>query len=72
VAFAVIDEYQGQGIGTKLLRHLAAIARQAGLQEFVAEVLPENMPMLKVFETSGLVVTMKRDPGVVHVVLGLA
>ena len=72
VAFAVIDEYQGQGIGAKLLRHLVAIARQAGLQEFAAEVLPENMPMLKVFEDSGLVVNMKRDLGVVHVVLRLA
>jgi GNAT superfamily N-acetyltransferase len=72
VAFAVLDEYQGQGIGAKLLQHLIAIAREAGLREFTAEVLPENMPMLKVFEKSGLAVAMKREPGVVHVVLGLA
>ena len=32
VAFAVVDDYQGQGIGAVLLRHLAALARQAGLK----------------------------------------
>jgi ribosomal protein S18 acetylase RimI-like enzyme len=54
VAFAVVDEYQGQGIGAALMRHLAAIAREAGLKELVADVLPDNIPMLKVFEKSGL------------------
>ena len=50
VAFAVIDRYQGQGIGTALMRQLAEIARAAGLRELIAEMLPENIPMLKVFE----------------------
>ena len=39
VAFAVIDQYQGQGIGSLLMRHLAAIARAAGLRELIAEIL---------------------------------
>jgi GNAT superfamily N-acetyltransferase len=69
VAFVVIDQYQGQGIGSILLRHLAAIARTAGLQELIAEVLLENMPMLKVFERSGLQMTMTRESEVVHVTL---
>ena len=34
VAFAVVDAYQGQGIGTILMRHLGAIARQAGINEW--------------------------------------
>ena len=29
VAFAVVDEYQGQGVGAALMRALSAIARQA-------------------------------------------
>ena len=53
VAFAVVDDYQGQGIGAVLLRHLTALAREAGLKEFTAEVLPDNTPMLKVFEGPG-------------------
>ena len=71
VAFVVIDEYQGQGIGSILMRHLIAIARAARLQELIAEVLPENRPMLKVFEKSGLhTITIETDD-VVHVTLEL-
>jgi len=71
VAFVVTDQYQGQGIGAALLRHLAVLGRGAGLKEFTAEVLPENLPMLKVFEKSGLKSSTKRKPGVVHVTLQL-
>jgi RimJ/RimL family protein N-acetyltransferase len=71
VAFAVVDQYQGQGIGAALMRHLAAIARRVGLEELVAEVLPDNIPMLKVFEKSGLRLSTKREPRVVHVLLRL-
>lgn len=49
VSFAVIDQYQGKGIGTALMQHIAGIAREAGIREFTAEVLPDNIPMLKVF-----------------------
>jgi len=70
-AFTVVDQFQGRGLGTVLLRHLAAIARNAGIHEFVAEVLPDNTPMLEVFEHSGLPMTSRREPGVVHVVLRL-
>jgi RimJ/RimL family protein N-acetyltransferase len=71
VAFAVVDPYQGQGIGAAMMRHLAAIARGAGLQELIAEVLPENAAMIKVFEKSGLPVSTKRESGIVHVTLRL-
>jgi RimJ/RimL family protein N-acetyltransferase len=71
VAFAVVDEYQGQGIGGALMRHLVAIAREVGLEELVAEVLPDNLPMRKVFEKSGLRCNMKRDGPVIHVALRL-
>ena len=72
VAFAVIDQYQGQGIGAALLRHLVMLARDAGLKEFSAEVLPDNIPMLKMFEKSGLKLSSKREPSAVHVVLQLS
>jgi len=67
VAFAVIDQYQGQGIGSILMQNLAAIARAAGLQELIAEVLPENKSMLTLFERSGLHMTTTRESDVVHV-----
>ena len=72
LAFFVIDEYQEQGIGGMLMRHLMTIARQAGLCELVAEVLVENRPMLALFEKSGFQRTAAAEPGVVHVALSLA
>jgi RimJ/RimL family protein N-acetyltransferase len=71
VAFAVDDPHQGFGIATRVMRHLIAIAREAGLREFFAEVLPDNGPMLKVFERCGLAATTRREAGVVHVTLQL-
>jgi GNAT superfamily N-acetyltransferase len=44
VAFVVVDEYQGRGVGGALMRHLTAIARAAGLERFIAEVLVEKPP----------------------------
>jgi RimJ/RimL family protein N-acetyltransferase len=71
IAFAVVDQHQGQGIGAALMRHLTAIAREAGLKELTAEVLPDNISMLKVFEKSGLRLSTQREPQVVHVTLQL-
>jgi GNAT superfamily N-acetyltransferase len=71
LAFAIVDQYQGQGIGARLMHHLAAVARSCGVRELIAEVLPANTPMLKVFEKSGFDLNTKREPGVVHVVLRL-
>jgi RimJ/RimL family protein N-acetyltransferase len=71
LAFAVIDEYQGRGIGAALKRHLAALARGAGLKELIAEVLPDNIAMLKIFQKSGFRLKTKREAGVVHVALSL-
>lgn len=71
VAFVVIDQYQGKGIGAALMHHLAVIARAVGLRELIAEVLLENRPMLKVFEKCGLKMTVTFDAAVAHVVLRL-
>ena len=71
LAFAIVDKYQGQSIGAALMRHLVRIAKNAGLTELVADVLPDNVPMLKVFEKSGLPVARRREAGSVHVTLGL-
>jgi RimJ/RimL family protein N-acetyltransferase len=72
IAFMVVDAYQGQGIGTVLMRHLAALARDAGLKELIAEVLPQNTAMLKVFRNFGFRPGSKREPQVVHLALQLA
>jgi GNAT superfamily N-acetyltransferase len=71
VAFAIVDQYQRQGIGARLMHHLAAIARICGVRELIAEALPDNIPMLKVFEKSGFDLSTNREPEVVHVALQL-
>jgi RimJ/RimL family protein N-acetyltransferase len=71
IAFGVDDAHQGQGIASALMRHLVGIAREAGLKELVAEVLPDNAPMLRVLERSGLAMTVSREPWVVRAILDL-
>jgi RimJ/RimL family protein N-acetyltransferase len=71
VAFTVVDEFQRQGLASTLLRHLVVLARAAGIGEFIAEVLPDNIAMLKVLERSGLTQQRTRESGVVHVTLQL-
>lgn len=69
VAFTVADQFQGRGVATLLLEHLARLARAIGIHRFEAEVLPDNRQMLDVFEHSGLEVTERAREGVVHVEL---
>jgi acetyl coenzyme A synthetase (ADP forming)-like protein len=67
VAFTVDDRVQQRGIGTRLLEQLAARAAEAGIEEFVAEVLHENEPMLGVFRDAGFEVLRIADGGEVEV-----
>jgi GNAT superfamily N-acetyltransferase len=72
IAFVVIDAYQGQGIGTILMHHLAVLARDAGIKELIADVLPENTAMLKLFSKCGFQPGPRREPQVTHLRLQLA
>jgi acetyl coenzyme A synthetase (ADP forming)-like protein len=53
VAFLVADAWQGHGISTIMLAHLAAVADQHGISTFTADVLPANHRMIGVFRHSG-------------------
>jgi acyl-CoA hydrolase len=53
VSYLVRDDYQRQGIGSYLVRYLARIARQSGVEGFVAEVLPDNSPAMKILHKLG-------------------
>ncbi|MEK7217195.1 MAG: GNAT family N-acetyltransferase, partial [Chloroflexota bacterium] len=67
VAFAVADQFQGQGLGTLLLGQLAEAAQDAGIGAFVAQVLPRNHRMLAVFRDSGLPIEVASHPGELQV-----
>ena len=71
VAFVVEEEWQGRGIGSRLLQHLVRIALEHGVIQFEAEVLKENEPMLAVFRHSGLPMTTRNGDDAVLVTLVL-
>jgi RimJ/RimL family protein N-acetyltransferase len=72
VAFLVEEDYHGQGIAGRILRHLADIARDKGVSQFEAEVLPQNKAMLAVFSHSGLPMKLRFADGIIHVTLSLS
>ncbi len=67
VAFAVADELQGRGVGTRLLEQLAERAAAGGIERFVAEVLPTNRAMLEVFTDAGFQIARRFESGEVEV-----
>ena len=72
VAMLVADSHQRRGVGTLLLEHLAAAARQAGIRSFVADTLADNGLMQQVFTDAGFQVERRGDMDVTHVRMSLA
>ncbi|WP_335933449.1 bifunctional acetate--CoA ligase family protein/GNAT family N-acetyltransferase [Streptomyces sp. PTD5-9] len=71
VAFLVQDAHQGRGVASALLEHIAAVARERGIRRFVAEVLPANTKMIKVFRDAGFTQRRSFEDGSVHLTLDL-
>jgi acetyl coenzyme A synthetase (ADP forming)-like protein len=67
VGFTVTDSFQGRGLGTLLLKRLAEAAAADGVAVFEADVLADNHKMLELFRESGFGITMKSEPGKIHV-----
>lgn len=67
VAFNISDAHHGRGLGSVLLEHLAAAARENGVHRFVADVLPQNRKMIAVFRDAGYEVKHAYDDGVISV-----
>jgi len=72
VAFTVEEDYQGQGLASRLLALLVTIARRHGVAQFEADVLSGNAPMLAVFQRGGLPMRKRSEGGVVHLTMDLA
>jgi acyl-CoA synthetase (NDP forming)/GNAT superfamily N-acetyltransferase len=66
VAFVVEDAHQGRGLGSVLLEHLAAAARERRLRRFVADVLAENPRMVRIFLDAGYSASRTYESGVVR------
>ena len=66
IALAVADAYQGRGLGTIFLAHLAEAAAASRIRIFDAEVLPSNHRMLQLVRESGFPVEVHAEPGQVR------
>lgn len=66
VALAVIDPYQGRGIGTLLLDALVLEALRAGICRFHGMILAENTPMRGVLEGAEAQFSRDDEPGATH------
>jgi RimJ/RimL family protein N-acetyltransferase len=72
VAFMVEEDYQGCGIASRILKHLAGIATEKGIKEFHADVLADNTGMLNVFKRCDFSMKQSYESGVAHVILSLS
>ena len=71
IAAVVRDDYQHHGIGTALLALLALHAVEEGVERFIADVLTDNLAMLRTCRDAGLTGTVAYDAGVAHLELPL-
>jgi GNAT superfamily N-acetyltransferase len=64
VDFAVRQEWQGKGVASYLLNHLAGIAKSKQFCGFIAYVDPENQRAMTVFQNTGYVVHRSFKKGI--------
>jgi acetyl coenzyme A synthetase (ADP forming)-like protein len=69
VAFLVANAWQGRGISTIMLAHLAEIAARRGIATFTAQVLPVNHRMIEVFRQSGFPIETRSTRDAIEVEL---
>ena len=69
-ALLVSDQFQGQGVGTELLRRLIEVGRAEKLRRIVGYISAENVQMIKVATKLGFrAARLTGDPSVVEVTL---
>jgi GNAT superfamily N-acetyltransferase len=69
MSVSVADRFQGRGLGSILIGRLAEVARDQGIDAFVADVLPENHRMIAVFRESGFAPQIRALPGAIEVTI---
>lgn len=72
IAFAVVDEWQGQGLGKRLVAELQTLARDQGILRFRAEVAHGNAAALALVRSLGDVLVHRYADGNIELVVRLA
>jgi GNAT superfamily N-acetyltransferase len=71
VAFAVLESWQGRGVGKALMRGLADRARVEGVSRFTALMLARNSPMRQQLAELGPTHVLSREAGAVELAVDL-
>jgi GNAT superfamily N-acetyltransferase len=71
IAFEVVDDWQGRGIGKRLVADLAALARAQGILRLRALVAHGNAPALRLVRGLGDVLVHRYEGGEVELVVRL-
>jgi GNAT superfamily N-acetyltransferase len=71
VAIAVVDAWQGKGVGAVLLHELVERAKQAGIRRFSAICLAENWDVIDLLSRLGSSRMDHPEPGLVELTIEL-
>lgn len=71
IAAAVVDDWQGRGVGHALVTGLAQAAHRAGIRRFTALMQAENRPMQRLLADLGPVEVLNRDAASIEVAVAL-
>ncbi len=66
IAVLISDKWQGKGLGKELLSRLVAVAADDKLTHVVADILPDNRAVMRIFEKLGFTLRHSLDDDVVH------
>ena len=66
LSVTVIDDYQGKGVGSRMMDAMLVLARKRGVRRMIADVLRENVPMRALINRYRAVVQASGDPLVVR------
>lgn len=61
----ILDAYHGQGLGTLMLKTAVQIAKQEQIHSIIAEILDENLGMIKICERAGFQMSKSAKPRIV-------
>jgi GNAT superfamily N-acetyltransferase len=71
IAVAVLESWQGRGVGKALLHRLAERARNEGITRFTALMLSENRPMRRLLADLGTTRLLSAGAGAVELAVDL-
>lgn len=71
IAVAVLESWQGRGVGKALLDRLAERARDEGINQFTGLMLSDNRPMRRLLAHLGMTRVLSSDAGAVELAVEL-